>query len=201
MKIFGAMYAYHLASSIDSSNQGISERKITKQGSKNLKFISNVLTKAGKTNQIQQLVNISEDWVDKLNSNTDYIETLNNTWAQNHNISSEGRSYTVTFRKLHTIKNGITPILINRNHPTPVYGEYELIDLYGWTSENNPKTVLYKLKTKILNSSSGMYEFFEQVLGYKIEKDTVGYYIVRNNHDYSGHYYVTYFLPATAILS
>lgn len=194
MRLLGAMMAYSLVKDIPSDNT-ISDGKISRTGTKNLKLISSVLNKCKKANTVNELVQKSNIWVDSILKDKNLLSELNSNWAERHGVAKDTRHYYVSVRKLHTSKNGLAPVLINRNHPTKLYGEYELIDLFGWANEKDSKTVLYKMARKLEGNASKMYEFYEEVLGYTVEKDDFGYYIVRNNHDFSGNNYVTYFLP------
>lgn len=194
MRLLGAMMAYSLVKDIPSDNY-ISDGKISRTGTKNLKLISSVLNKCKKADTVKDLVQKSNDWVDSISKDKELLNQLNSNWAERHGVAKDTRHYYVSVRKIHTSKNGLAPVLINRNHPTKLYGEYELVDLFGWAHERDQKTVLYKMARKLEGNAHRMYEFYEEVLGYTVEKDDFGYYIVRNNHDFSGNNYVTYFLP------
>ena len=194
MRLLGAMMAYSLVKDIPSDNS-ISDGKISRTGTKNLKLISSILNKCKKADIVKDLVQKSNDWVDSISKDKELLNQLNSNWAEKHGVAKDTRHYYVSVRKLHTSKNGLAPVLINRNQPTKLYGEYELVDLFGWANEKDSKTVLYKMARKLEGNAHRMYEFYEEVLGYTVDKDDFGYYIVRINHFYSGHNYVTYFLP------
>lgn len=169
--------------------------KIKRIRNKNLELISKVIQKEGRSAKIIELKCISNKWISEIEADKQHtIQCIEHSWGERHGFGSDFKCI-VDFKKLQTSKNGFTPVLINKQKETRLYGEYELIDLFNWTDDNTKKTALFKLKHKLMSNSRGYQEFTEDILGYTVDKDEVGYYIIRNLHDFSDINYVTYFLP------
>ena len=90
MRFLGTLNGYNFVSGLKPLNNG-KERKMTKQGKKNLKTISKVLTKANKSAQIAQFVNISDKWVDEITKNKNFVKEVNLSWAINHGKNTNSR--------------------------------------------------------------------------------------------------------------